>query len=632
MSAILGRLNFNSRPIDPLQAEAALDQIRPYGPDGEGAVTRGPVTLAQCCKAITRHGAAQGNVAELGTRMCVADVLLDNRTDLIGKLGISTSKAATLADDALILRAFARWGRACTDHLVGDYAFAVWDNDARSLFMARDAIGTRPLYWRRDGPTFVFASDVRALVQFDDLSWDIDPTVVAQYLAQPLFPVRRGFFRGVEMCQPGGFVAVSEDNVRTGKWWDVASGVAERFKKPADYALRLRELLDDATASMVDTDLPVGSHLSGGLDSTGVTCVAQKQLRTQGRALEKVYTWAPPVSKHYPDMGKKDERRVIRALSERDGFEIHWGEATVRDLLALIKRPMEFEGTADLADELPVLRRATNDGIGVMLSGWGGDEGFSAKGHGVISGLVRQGRLLKALDTLRGPERRRNPAYLARNFWDQGVKPLLPPGWTPDLDVHQSGIDCLRHVAEWMPDQYEVRLTGRSAVNRVGARSVLMGMLEVEHIPARMETWAHWSKGNFQYRYPLCSRAIFEFMAQVPDWVHFGDGRARYLARTALAPHLAGRHSKFDNANEANRSRLMAGVVEHIQANRLTDLDDNWLPSLEIHLKIEKSREQHQKVAPSVVAELLFLARAAQTSPTQLGTLARLAPLRYLFP
>ena len=170
MSAILGRVNLDGAPISPPMFMNAMTEIAPYGSDGQGCWIEGPVALAQSCKTDRATRCVQGPVAKFNHLTCVADVILDHREDTVSLLGLEASYARTLADDALIVRAYAKWGADCNRFLDGDYSFAIWDSDARSLFLSRDHIGTRPLYWRRNGDSIVFATDNRALVEFKDLA------------------------------------------------------------------------------------------------------------------------------------------------------------------------------------------------------------------------------------------------------------------------------------------------------------------------------------------------------------------------------------------------------------------------------------------------------------------------------
>lgn len=611
MSAILGRVQLDGERINEVAFRRALAVLMVYGTDGRGIWVDGAAGLGQHCKTVARRETVQGAVSELGSWRCVADAILDNRNDLITDLAIDPGFARTLADDALILRAYAKWGPDCNQHLDGDYAFAIWDKTTHSVFLSRDHIGTRPLYWRQDGATVVFATDVRALVQFEDLAWEIDPQAVLQFMSGPNNPMKRGFFKGLQICPPGGHVIINAAGVQTVPWWDVSAGKRERYKRPEDYAARLRELLDCAIAAKIDTDLPIGSHVSGGIDSTAVTCVAQKQLRAQGRGLAMGYAWAPAFSETYPDMGPKDERHTIQALAERDGFDVHWGTATGQDLLDLIRQPMQFEGTADLADELPVVRQAQQDGIGVMLSGWGGDEGFSAKGHGVLAGLVRQGRWLKAVQTITKLSKRRNPKFVAYKFWEMGMSPLLPnwlgKPWEPKFET----FDVLEFANKAFERTYQGECSPRSLLRYPGAARVMMHYLAWGHIAARMETWSHWSLGAFQYRYPLCDRALLEFMYNIPDAAHVHGGHLRAPALMALTDVTAATHRKFDTANERRRERMMGCFLQQIAGNPLFQIDS---PIIDLErLQLFAEFNQREKNDPELIdiMRILHCLRAA---------------------
>ena len=406
-------------------------------------------------------------------------------------------------------------------------------------------------------------------------------------------------------------MTVSARDVEVKTWWDVRAGKKERYKRSEDYAERLRELLERSIAATIDTDLKIGSHVSGGIDSTAVTCVAQQQLRAQNIGLAKTYAWAPGFSDKYPDMGPKDERHIIQALADRDGFDVHWGTANGEDMLDLIQRPMQFEGTADLADELPVVRQATQDGIGVMLSGWGGDEGFSAKGHGVVAGLVRRGKWVKAISTLRLASRRRNPVFLAKQFINRGLLLNMPHrfarkylGTAPDLTSHS-------FVKTDYKNKFKRPSFQREAHLFAGAGNVMREQIASMHIPSRMVTWSHWSLQSFQYRYPLCSQKLLEFMEHLPDEIHLADGFARFPARTAVSDILIGNHRKYDLANEERRHSTARQTLQLLSEISDSHPPDSMIDQNVMQLKIEGLiADQPFNVSLELIS-YIFAARAA---------------------
>ena len=206
------------------------------------------------------------------------DARFDDRDTLCDALGVPPPERAAARDGDLLLRAYARWGRDCPHHLLGDYAFAVWDARRRVLFCARDHIGVRPFYYAVTPGGFLFASAVEAVLAAPGVSDALDETVVATFLTDPhTFSRTRTFFEAVRKLPPGHTLTVAGGDVRTEQYW-----------RPEDVP-RARPAADDATAEAF-LDLyaravrdrlrgaadPVGTHLSGGLDSSSVAVLATR--------------------------------------------------------------------------------------------------------------------------------------------------------------------------------------------------------------------------------------------------------------------------------------------------------------------------------------------------------------------
>jgi asparagine synthase (glutamine-hydrolysing) len=559
MSAILGRIEFDGRPVDAALFARAFGALAPYGPDGGGSVVGGDTGLGRRHLEVARRQAQDGAPLTEGALTLVADAILDDREGLGRALGLAPAEVGALSDGALILRAWQRWGEDCPRHLAGDFAFALWDGARRRLFLARDHIGARPLYWARRGESLLFATDVRALTAFADLDWRIDEAMVARYMTDADRPLPKGLFEAVHTVVPGHRMTVTAGGQTAVRWWDPRAVPLDRGLDTETAVLRLRALVEEAVACRTDTYHPVGSHLSGGIDSTSVTVIAQRALQRRGSGLAAAYCWAPEVSAAHPDMGKGDERRRVAALAAAEGFAVRHGGADGATFMAFLARPIEFEGTADLLDEIPILDRAAEDGVRVMLSGWGGDEVVSSGGLGYLAGLLRRGRLIAAFRALRATSGgRRNPRVLGRLLWSRGIVPLLPG----PLFERLSPFVRIYRRRSFMSRDFAARFPARGALYPPDVRPVpdprryMAAMLLRGHLALRMESWAAWgAEKGLLYRYPLLDRRVLEFMLSLPPEVAFARGEGRYLFRTAMAPYFGGPTNKRDPANERMRSQ-----------------------------------------------------------------------------
>ena len=578
MGEILGRISLAGKLIEEAVFQRAFERLR-------------PARCARCDLLVERH-AAYGNhdrglnrhpplpqPLRHGPLTLLADARLDQRRELAQSLGLA---AQEFCDAGLILHAYRRWGQDCLQRLYGDFAFAVHDSAGREVFLARDHVGVRPLYWTKRGGEVMFASLIRGLVGLDGLAWSLSESRIGRFLCHPDEIRPETFIEGVESVEPGCWVRVSETGTASQRWWDPMLVRCDSAISELDAHAGLLDLTERAVKVRLPDAAAVGAHFSGGLDSTLVSMVASKLLRGSGRSLAALYAWCPPVSADYPDMGKRDERHLITAQARRLGVTARYGSASVETIESLLARPMELEGTANLLDELPIIEQASEDGVGVMLSGWGGDEVLSNQGQGHLAWLLRHGRLGPVL---RQARRRggglRRPHRMARTIWKDVIVPMLPD-W---LHRHFNPFSALYRDGAY-PSEYARRLDQQLEQNPplrmvADADAFTRQLLLHGHLGERMATWAAWSApSGFEYRYPLTDRRLLEFVLALPPEIRFGNGAGRYLFRRAFANLLPKGVKKADPANEARRhnDRLawMRGLAEQAERGRFRK-DCPWL-------------------------------------------------------
>jgi asparagine synthase (glutamine-hydrolysing) len=504
------------------------------------------------------HGPAQAQPLVAGDLVLLADATLYGRGELAGALGL---RAGDQADADLILRAWQRWGPGALGRLNGDFGLVLHDRAAGAVYLARDHIGARPLYWARRGGEVCVATHLAGLRGFDDLDWPLDQGRIARFLCQPDESPTETFLAGVQAVGPGEWLRIDAQGIRRGLWWDPAAVPIRPGGSAPEAAEGLRALTEAAVRDRLPPCSAVGSHLSGGIDSTLVTILAARALRAQGRSLTAAYAWSPPEDAANPDMGPRDERRLIAAQCAELGVPARFAGIGPRWIDALMDRPMELEGTADLVDELPVLAQARTDGLRVMLSGWGGDEGVSTHALGHAAWLLRRGRLGDLLRLVRiWSQGLRNSRRAAGLLWSEALVPLLPgPLYRraqPFADLYAGGAfpaAGMRAAVAALAPRPELRLLG-------DADRYMRALLAQGHVGQRMASWAAWgAPQGLTYRYPLTDRRVLEHLLSLPHDLRFGDGQGRALARRAFADVLPRGLRKDDPANERLRSASRMG-------------------------------------------------------------------------
>ena len=515
-------------------------------PSATGAVDRGLAggggkAADGRCRAGTRLRIDRG-----GGVAVVADARLDDRDALCDALGLPRAERAGLDDPDLIARAFARWGRDCPEHLLGDYAFAVWDRRARTLFCARDPVGARPFYYAETARGFVFASAVEAVLAAPGVDDRLDESSVATWLVRrnPLSNTRT-FFAMVRKLPPGHALTVAgAAPPRLHRYWRPER--APRVRRASDdaYAEEFLDLCARAVRDRLRGPDPVGMHLSGGLDSSVVAVVAARELRREGRPPPLAYTWLPPRERQ-PAAAGAPEYDVMDAVCAREGLRLfHHFEFSPEDVVARFRRDAAYPGRRLSVLEGSVQRQAAGHGVRVLLSGWGGDEGVSFNGRGLYAHLLLSGRWLRLAAECRAR------GLGLRYVLGETVRSLAPPlprrlrrPWRDPRSFPRSFIDpaFARRQRLW-PSPRRIA---------VGTRRTQLCLLRDGHLIRDMEVFAaSGARHGIEYRYPLLDRRLLEFALGLPP-EQFRRGRwSRWLMRHAgqslLPPDVCWRLAKDD--------------------------------------------------------------------------------------
>ena len=409
MSAFFGIWRLDGRPIDRAEVDRMGAHLVERGPDGCGVWNEGAVAVGQRLLLATPDSRAAAHpVVDVGTGLVLAaDVRLDNRSDLIGRLRMDPTEPS---DAALILAAYARWGQACVEKLIGDFAFAVWDSRRRFMFCARDHVGVQPLYYHhRPAVLFAVASEVEALLSLNDVEDEVDELEVARHLLVPVgVDMAATYQRSIRRVLPGHTLALSAGGLMTRRYWDLDPKRELILKSDEEYAEALRASFLDAVACRLPATGPVGSMLSGGIDSSAVTCAAAI-LRKESGADNSLHT----LSAVYPRVPKSDEREYIDDVLERHEVVAHFFEADSVSPFGEIDRMNRFVGGANWGPTLNITwvlyGVAADAGCRVVLNGFDGDATVSM-GGAYLPELAYAGRWWKlARETTAYARRHGNP-------------------------------------------------------------------------------------------------------------------------------------------------------------------------------------------------------------------------------
>ena len=335
-----------------------------------------------------------------GSACLVADVRLDNRDDLVRELGLTAPEG--LADSAILMAAWVRWGEACLDHILGGFAFAVWTPATQELFAARDHAGERPLFFHRGKDFFALASMPKGLLALPGVYQGVDEQRLVQALVLSQPDWRRSYFAGVERVPLGHFVRFRPDSLECKPYWHPCDAKPTRFRRDEEYVEALLEIFDRATKARLRSPRGVGSQLSAGLDSSSVMATGAGLLLPQGRGLT-AFTSVPrkgflgrSLPNRIPDEGPAAAEvaalyaNVEHVRLDSSGYDL------LTDMKAWTDAMDEpAQNCVNLLWITAIMAEAKRRDLGVMLHGLSGNATVSADGWEAMTTYFRTGRWLR---------------------------------------------------------------------------------------------------------------------------------------------------------------------------------------------------------------------------------------------
>jgi asparagine synthase (glutamine-hydrolysing) len=460
MCAIAGIATLSDRSINP-QALAVMTAAQAYrGPDGEGYVFLS-YGGRPAPRAVTGplfdpvNQAGPGYAIGLGhRRLAILDLSaaghqpmsspdgccwvtyngeIYNYLELREELRSYGHVFRSQSDTEVLLAAYREWGTECLQKFNGMFAFALWDAGRRVLFCARDRMGEKPLYYMWDGSTFAFASELKALLQVVERPAPNEQVIYAYLDGARLDCSHETFFGQVYQLQPAHYLLIKDGTFRQERYWDLPIVSLSENTVSIDVTEQFRHLFQDAVRLRLRSDVPVGSCLSGGLDSSAIVCVADRLLARKFKTF----------SACFEDV-RYDERPFIRQVVEWTGAESHRTFPTAKELLGCLERLVwqqdEPFGSTSIFAQWAVMRSASESGVKVLLDGQGADE-LMAGYHGCFGAffadLFRLGNWKQLWNEWRAYRGLHAgvPPQLAANF----ARGLGPTGWVDILRRFSTG-------------------------------------------------------------------------------------------------------------------------------------------------------------------------------------------------
>lgn len=487
---------------------------------------------------------AAGKWAGDATLWLVADARIDNRAQLAAELALSSDQAASMADSAFVLHAWQRWGQDCVAHLVGSFAFAVWDARAQQFFLARDHSGDRPLYFRKTAESFLFATTARAVRACPGVSSEMDERQLARDLIglPPEPPSTR--FREIQALPPGHCLLVRRETIALRRYWQIDSLRPVRLARDEEYIEAFLEIFDEAVRCRLRTTGGIASELSAGLDSGSVAATAARLLAQRGETLA-AYTAVPcrDFSGTVPPGLIGDEGPYAAAVAALYPNMVHHRvDASGSNMLRELERIfplLDLPHAAALNNVWAnlILDRAAASGVKVMLNGALGNFAFSYAGGDILRGTFRSGRWLATLG--QAWRLRRIGVSSGRNAASLTLFGALPWRLRRRIDplvraanIHWSALHPRRARQLESTEQFR-----RFFFTHTGALPRLMAtdFQQNQYGDYNAATRAGW---GIEPRDPTSDKRVFEFCAAIPPEQFVVGGQGRSLVRRAMRGRL----------------------------------------------------------------------------------------------
>ena len=541
MCGICGKLNFDRESrISPGLIRAMADTIAHRGPDDDGYYISGPVGLGFRRLSIIDLATGHQPISnEDGTVWIVFNGEIYNYQELRAFLQGKGHVFKTQTDTEVIVHLYEEFGEDCVEKLRGMFAFAIWDERKESLFLARDRVGIKPLYYWLSDKSLIFASEIKAILADPEVQPEVVPGMIDRFLSFYFVPGEETLLRNIYKLAPGSHMVVRKGKARIKQYWDLEFAPTECSVQDAE--TKLLALLDECVRMHMISDVPVGFLLSGGVDSTAMLGMAVG--KTERRLSSFTLGFAAP--------GLADERPYARLAASRYGSEHHEMTISAQEFADFLPRfawYMEEPVCEPQAVALYYVTRLAKDYVKVLISGEGGDEAFA--GYPIYRNVLWMERFKAVLGPFRGAlssilsavnrirpthrlgkyapllNRKFESYYYSRTsspsrFFNSNTSQLYSPDFLHCVDREFS----TRAVARYFNDE-----SGMGKVNRMLYVDTKTSLPDDLLLKADKMTMAN----SIELRVPFLDHKFLEFAASLPENFKVRGFTTKYIAKEAL--------------------------------------------------------------------------------------------------
>ncbi|NJR40334.1 MAG: lasso peptide isopeptide bond-forming cyclase [Leptolyngbyaceae cyanobacterium CSU_1_4] len=553
MSGILGIYNLDDRSVNRQDLSRMSDVLMHRGRDGSGIWQEGAIGLGHRMLWTTPESLLEKLPLQGNGLVLTADARIDNREELIESLGLNHLPTEKITDSDLILFAYQHWGRDCPEHLLGDFAFAIWDEKNQQLFCARDHFGVKPFYYHVSSQTWVFASEIKALFEVEIVPQQLNEERIADYLLNQFDDKEITFYQEILRLPPAHSLTVSSKGVQVSAYWAIDPKQTLKFDTPEQYAQEFQKIFAEAVRCRLRSALPVGAMLSGGLDSSSIACMASR-LTEPDRPL-------PTFSAIFDEVPNCDERAYINPVLEQGKFDPHYIYGDQVSPLVDIKQVLWHQDQPLFAYNLflnwSLYRVAEAHHTRVILDGFDGDSTVS-HGTSYLLELAQSWRWLRLYQEVRGLNQNFDQQFQGTFkvlFWRYGVQPVLTK-ILPLRFIKRVGRAIDRKInraksAQALSWDHAIHPSFVQRLNLATRRQNKPILIPQDISPAKAAHYYSLVRGIMPYtlevldhaaaafsielRFPFWDKRLIEFCLAIPPEQKIEQGWTRMILRRAMA-------------------------------------------------------------------------------------------------
>lgn len=569
MSGICGIVRFDEQAVENDDVKNILHHMHNSGNDAEGIWTESYVGLGHKMLWVTPESLSETQpLVNVDTPVVLtADARIDNREELFEQLNIAIEGDNVITDIDLIVKAYLKWGNACAEYLLGDFTFALWDVDKQELFCVRDPMGIRQFYYYHDDNYFVFASEIHSIVEGMHITKAPDVSALKNFMKTFSLPYESTFYQDIHRLPPAHTLTLTKGQKKFKRYW-----FPERIK--IDKNLTFEEakqkfdaLFTQATDARMRSAYPVGSHLSGGLDSSSVTAEACTK---HGKDALTAF------SLHYGDL-ECDESKYSNALIEQYDLKAEVIRSDLLDYenIYTIDRyngeDPDWPGAGLFMDEIPIMERAKELEIRVILTGQGGDHILSGNEY-MLADYLKEGSISKFYEELKYYEFSKDiiKSYIVSPLLPEKIKNILR--FLLRTKGNRQGTDNAILYNSCFFDMEEKINDLSSLAQEVDLRyTVGMGNAFWMSSGASLE-----GRYNIEYRHPFFDKRLIEFTLSLPSYMKMEKGVIKKLLRESMKSKLPSIiKDRQDKAvfSEVLKIQLDVLKVDHFHIYKIFELD-----------------------------------------------------------